>query len=66
VCDGFFQDRVSWTICPGWLHTVVLLISAFWVARTTGISHQHSAEPSSILSYLIWYIVHSTFYHLFL
>jgi hypothetical protein len=24
----FFQDRVSWTICPGWLRTMILLISA--------------------------------------
>jgi hypothetical protein len=23
-----FQDRVSWTICPGWLQTMILLISA--------------------------------------
>jgi hypothetical protein len=32
-CIGCFQDRVSWTICQGWLWTVVLLISASWVAR---------------------------------
>jgi hypothetical protein len=28
-----FWDRVSWSICPGWLRTAILLISAFWVAR---------------------------------
>jgi hypothetical protein len=30
---GFFQDRVSQIICPGWLWTASLLISASWVAR---------------------------------
>jgi hypothetical protein len=29
---GFFQDRVSRTIFPGWLQTKILLISASWVA----------------------------------
>jgi hypothetical protein len=24
-CDGFFWDRVSWTICPSWLWTTILL-----------------------------------------
>jgi hypothetical protein len=38
-CDGFFWDRVSWTICPSWLRTLILLISASWVARITGVSH---------------------------
>jgi hypothetical protein len=33
--DGFFQDRVSQTISPGWLWTVILLISASWVATIT-------------------------------
>jgi hypothetical protein len=41
-CDGYFRDRSSWTICPGWFRTVILLISA-WVARITGVSHQHPA-----------------------
>jgi hypothetical protein len=39
-CKQFFQDRVSRVICPGWLWTVILLISASWVARITGMSHQ--------------------------
>jgi hypothetical protein len=34
-----FWDRVSWTICLGWLRTMILLISASWVARITGVSH---------------------------
>jgi hypothetical protein len=38
-CDGFFQDRVLRTICPGWLSVTILLISASWVARITGVSH---------------------------
>jgi hypothetical protein len=25
--------------CPGWLWTMIFLISAFWVARITGMSH---------------------------
>jgi hypothetical protein len=38
--DGFFQDRVLWNICLGWLWTVILLISGSWVARITGVSYQ--------------------------
>jgi hypothetical protein len=34
-----FQDRVSQTICLGWLRTVILLMSASWAARITGVSH---------------------------
>jgi hypothetical protein len=40
-CVGYFPNRVWWTICPGWLWTMILLISASWVARITGVSHQH-------------------------
>jgi hypothetical protein len=36
LCDGFFQDRVSGTICPGWLGTSVLLIVASWAAGFIG------------------------------
>jgi hypothetical protein len=32
---GYFWDRVLRTICPGWLRTLILLISASWVARIT-------------------------------
>jgi hypothetical protein len=38
-CDSYFQDRVSQTTCLGWLRTSILLISASWVARITGMSH---------------------------
>jgi hypothetical protein len=34
-----FWDTLSQTICPGWLWTTILLISASWVARITGVSH---------------------------
>jgi hypothetical protein len=40
-CDGFFLDRVSPTICPGWLQTPILLISASWVVRIIRMSHWH-------------------------
>jgi hypothetical protein len=30
------------TICPGWLQTMILLISASWVARITDVSHRPS------------------------
>jgi hypothetical protein len=43
-CVGYFQNRVSWTICPGWLQTLILLISASHVARITGMSHWYSAK----------------------
>jgi hypothetical protein len=38
-CEVFFQDKVSQTICPGWLQTAIFLIYASWVARITGMSH---------------------------
>jgi hypothetical protein len=41
-----FQNKVSPTICPGWIGTVVLLISASRVTRITGVSHQHPAHYS--------------------
>jgi hypothetical protein len=44
-CDRYFQDRFSQTICPSWLRTTILLISASWVAKITGMSHQHLALP---------------------
>jgi hypothetical protein len=34
---GFFEIRSH----PGWLRTAVLLISAYPVARITGVSHGH-------------------------
>jgi hypothetical protein len=34
-----FGKGVSWTICLGWPQTIIILISAFQVARTIGESH---------------------------
>jgi hypothetical protein len=39
--EGFFWDRVSQIICPGWLWTEILLVSVSWVGRVTGVSHRH-------------------------
>jgi hypothetical protein len=39
-----FWDKVLWTICLGWLWTMIFLISASWVARITGVSHWHPAQ----------------------
>jgi hypothetical protein len=33
-----FWNRVSQTICPGWFWTTILLITASWVVRITGVS----------------------------
>jgi hypothetical protein len=41
----YFQDRVLHTVCPGWLRTTILLISASWIARITGTSHQDLCFP---------------------
>jgi hypothetical protein len=43
-CDGVFQDRVLQTICPGWLWTMILLISASWVVRIIKMTHQRLAS----------------------
>jgi hypothetical protein len=39
-----FRDRVSCTICLAWLWTMILLVSASWVAGITGVSHQNLAK----------------------
>jgi hypothetical protein len=46
VIGLFFLEIVPQTICPGWLRTVILLISASWVARITGVSHWCAAVTS--------------------
>jgi hypothetical protein len=40
---SFSWGRVSGTVCPGWHWTSILLITAFWVTRITGVSHQYPA-----------------------
>jgi hypothetical protein len=37
---AFFWESSWRTICLDWLQTLILLISASWVARVTGVSHQ--------------------------
>jgi hypothetical protein len=39
LCVAYFQDRVSQTLCPVWLQTTTLLITASWVARIIALSH---------------------------
>jgi hypothetical protein len=36
----FFRVRISRTICPDWLQTTILLISASWVAGIIDVNHQ--------------------------
>jgi hypothetical protein len=43
-CSGYFEDRIFWTICPGWPWISVLLLSASQIARIIGMSHWHSAS----------------------
>jgi hypothetical protein len=46
----YFWDRVSWTICPSWLQTSILLISASWVVRITDVSHWYPVSSSFLQS----------------
>jgi hypothetical protein len=39
----FFWGRILRTICLGWPQTLILLISASWVARITDVNHQYLA-----------------------
>jgi hypothetical protein len=57
-----FQDRVSQTVCPGWLWTVNLLNSASWEARITGMSHQHRDD---LLCTKLLKILHNTELYIF-
>jgi hypothetical protein len=40
---------VSQTTCLGWLQTAILLISASWVARITGVNHRSRAPHSYLI-----------------
>jgi hypothetical protein len=53
----FFWDRVWRTICLGWHRTAILLISASWVDRVTGVSHWSLAFIFLLLSF--WRFQHS-------
>jgi hypothetical protein len=51
-CEGFcFLIMSQGTICRGWLCTMILLISASWVARITGVSHRHPAQAIFLMPY---------------
>jgi hypothetical protein len=52
-----FWDRVSWTICLGLLWTAVLLSSASWVARITGMSHQCPAKCIFLVEFTPKYFI---------
>jgi hypothetical protein len=46
-CDFFFKIG-SWELfCPGWLQTTILLISASWIVRITGVSLLQLARISA-------------------
>jgi hypothetical protein len=44
-CDEFFEIGSGELFAWGWLRTAILLISASWVARITGVSHWCLAGP---------------------
>jgi hypothetical protein len=39
VCDGYFREFREIFAWPGWRQTMILLISASWVYKITGVSH---------------------------
>jgi hypothetical protein len=41
---GFFQDRVSWSICLGWLWTKIIPISASWETRIVCMTTRASSQ----------------------
>jgi hypothetical protein len=52
-CERCFWDRVPWTIFLGWLQTTIILISASWVVRITGVSHGRP-EPMRDCTTSLW------------
>jgi hypothetical protein len=48
-----FRDRVSWTVCPGWIQTTYILMSASWVAMIRGMNHQHLVHLHKICIILL-------------
>jgi hypothetical protein len=52
-CCGYFGDRVSQTICLGWLPTSVLLISAFQITGITGVELLVPGLPHSFKQLLL-------------
>jgi hypothetical protein len=54
-CDVFFWDRVWQTICPRCLRTTILLISASYVTRFAGVSHQCPASFAVFIYFILWW-----------
>jgi hypothetical protein len=52
-CDEFLWVSISPSIYLGCLHTVIILISASWEARNTGISHQHPVYSDYLKTWII-------------
>jgi hypothetical protein len=42
------------TTCQDWLWIIILLISASWVARITGVSYQHPAQFLFLWLFVLW------------
>jgi hypothetical protein len=61
--DGFFQARILRTIFPGCLWTMILLISATWVGRITGVSHRHPGWTLFLFVFSLWLMTLNTFSH---
>jgi hypothetical protein len=62
---GFFKMGSHETICPGWLRTAILLISAFWIARITSVSHRCPAPTftmpyNDLNAFVLWVPSHLT------
>jgi hypothetical protein len=52
-----FSRQGSWTICLGWLQTVILLISSSWIARISGMSHWIPAYACFWWTYLMVFLM---------
>jgi hypothetical protein len=52
---GFFWGRILWTVCIGWLCTLILLISIFWIARIIGVNHRDPALYLLLNTYFLFF-----------
>jgi hypothetical protein len=60
LCVGYFQDRVLWTLCLDWPWTSILLISASWEAKMTGLTHW---RPASLFYLFIFFLLKTWFHY---
>jgi hypothetical protein len=51
LLSGFFEAESCKLFARGWLQSMILLISASWVATITGMSHQH---PEIVYYFSVW------------